>query len=283
MELNVFVLGNTEFTFFQNEKSYQKDSPLITPPHLHPFPEFFIALTGEAIISGDFGQRKITPQDICLMPPLIFHDTIANESYNRLAIPFIIREIDLQDGQLDTYRIFSEMLSATSPYIMPFNSAMLEDINSCLTEDKPFRREKMKNTISLIFIRIVQQLCESPVLCKEIFHYNKKDKYYETLIEIDGCTQFYYSNNMDYRSVCDNFYLTPRQISRIILSEYRRNVVDLRSETRMRQAKFYLENTNYSVAETSDLLGYSTRESFAITFKKHFNISPLKLRNSKNK
>ncbi|MGI6279421.1 MAG: helix-turn-helix domain-containing protein [Acutalibacteraceae bacterium] len=281
MELNRFIFGNAEFTFFQNEKSYKSNSPLLTPPHLHPFPELFIALTGEAAISGDFGVRKISSQNVCIMPPLVYHDVIAGQSYNRLSIPFIIREITPQDSRLDTYRIFSQMLSLKESYITSYNPAVLKDIYSCLVEDKLFRREKLKNIISLIFIDIAARLYEHPLLTEGRFEFTKKDKYYETLIELDQAVQLYFQSTKDYRSICNDMYLTPRQVSRIIFSEYHKNAVDLRSEARMRQAVFYLKKTKLPVAEISEMLGYSSRESFAVTFKKYFCVSPLKVRNFK--
>lgn len=68
-----FVLGNTEFTFFENAGSYTVAQP-VTPPHIHAMPELFIALKGEAVISGDFGKRQITGRNACLIPPRLYHD-----------------------------------------------------------------------------------------------------------------------------------------------------------------------------------------------------------------
>lgn len=86
----------------------------VTPPHIHAMPELFIALKGEAVISGDFGKRQITGRNACLIPPRLYHDVACDTSYNRIALLFVFRKTSSGTDILDTYSAFCERFCAVN-------------------------------------------------------------------------------------------------------------------------------------------------------------------------
>jgi len=271
------VLKNAEISLFLYENiTYQNLK--ITPPHLHPLPELFIILNGSAKLSGDFGSIKVTEQEICLIPPLIYHSIINDSSYTRLAISFIIRELKDAQTDIDIYRLFIELLSSGKPFTTTFNPKLISDIHNCLIKNEPLTDEKLKGILSLIFIEVAEKMITSPVLCKRCVNFSKKNEYYSWLAENDYVIYSYASGKITVEDLSAEMYLTCRQISRIISAEYKMNLKELRRHTRMKQSLFYLQHTEMSISDISKTLGFSSTESFYIVFKNYYGVSPSALR-----
>ena len=266
-----FVLGNTEFTFFENVGSYTV-AESVTPPHIHAMPELFIALKGEAVISGDFGKRQITGRNACLIPPQLYHDVACVSSYNRIALLFVFRKTSSGTDILDIYSAFCELLLRREPFIAEYDPTFLESIFRCLNDAPALRYEKNKHIISLIFLEMIHRSNTDKVYDKAIFI--KKNGYYETVNAFDAEFQKCLSQDKSFRKLCDALFMSERQVLRIVTAEYGKNIVELRSEMRMRRAVFYLENTSLSVSQIAETLNYSTPESFSVVFKKYYQKTP---------
>ena len=266
-----FVLGNTEFTFFENAGSYTVAQP-VTPPHIHAMPELFIALKGEAVISSDFGKRQITGRNACLIPPRLYHDVACDTSYNRIALLFVFRKACSGTDILDTYSAFCELLLGGEPFFAEYDPTFLESIFRCLNDAPALRYEKIKHIISLIFLEMIHRSNTAKVYDKALFI--KKNGYYETINAFDAEFEECLSQNKSFRELCDALFMSERQVLRIVTAEYGKNIVELRSEMRMRRAVFYLENTSLSVSQIAETLNYSTPESFSVVFKKYYRKTP---------
>ena len=266
-----FVLGNTEFTFFENAGYYTVAQP-VTPPHIHAMPELFIALKGEAVISGDFGKRQITGRNACLIPPRLYHDVACDTSYNRIALLFVFRKACSGTDILDTYSAFCELLLGGEPFFAEYDPTFLENIYRCLNDVPVLRYEKMKHILSLIFLEMIRRSNTAKVYDKALFI--KKNGYYETVNAFDAEFEECLSQNKSFRELCDALFMSERQVLRIVTAEYGKNIVELRSEMRMRRAVFYLENTSLSVSQIAETLNYSTPESFSVVFKKYYRKTP---------
>ena len=178
-----FVLGNPEFTFFENAGSYTVAQP-VTPPHIHAMPELFIALKGEAVISSDFGKRQITRRNACLIPPQLYHDVACVSSYNRIALLFVFRKTSSGTDILDIYSAFCELLLRREPFITEYDPTFLESIFRCLNDAPALRYEKIKHIISLIFLEMIHRSNTAKVYDKALFI--KKNGYYETVNAFDA-------------------------------------------------------------------------------------------------
>ena len=260
-----------QFTFFENAGSYTIAKP-VTPPHIHAMPELFIALKGEAVISGDFGKRQITGRNACLIPPQLYHDVAFVSSYNRIALLFVFRKTSSGTDILDIYSAFCELLLRREPFITEYDPTFLESIFRCLNDAPALRYEKMKHILSLIFLEMIRRSNTAKVYDKALFI--KKNGYYETVNAFDAEFEECLSQNKSFRELCDALFMSERQVLRIVTAEYGKNIVELRSEMRMRRAVFYLENTSLSVSQIAETLNYSTPESFSVVFKKYYRKTP---------
>lgn len=77
--------------------------------------------------------------------------------------------------------------------------------------------------------------------------------------------------------------LGERTLQRLLNELFNKSFNTLKFEARMAYATKELMHSNKSIAEISEIAGYSSCEHFSYTFKKHHKISPLKFRNNSKK
>ena len=76
--------------------------------------------------------------------------------------------------------------------------------------------------------------------------------------------------------------ISERRLQRFLAENFNKSFNTMKLEARMAFASNQLMHTDKSIAEISEIAGYSSCEHFSYTFKKHHKISPLKFRrNSK--
>ncbi len=80
--------------------------------------------------------------------------------------------------------------------------------------------------------------------------------------------------------LANKLFMSPRDLQRYLKENYRKSFIELRNDARMAFAANKLKYTDLSIADISDLVGYSSIEHFSYAFKKYYGISPLKYRKS---
>lgn len=63
-----------------------------------------------------------------------------------------------------------------------------------------------------------------------------------------------------------------------MLESYGVNFTNKLRDMRMRAAKYYLSNNEFTITEIANKCGYSTRQSFESSFKKYTTMTPHKYR-----
>ncbi len=272
------ILHNVEITFYiEDEFIFKKLTN--SPPHIHALPELFIILDGNAKVSYDFGEKEITNKQICIIPKKTYHDVINTNSYKRLAVKFSIRQIDDPSAK-NIYPCFHSVINGTEPFVTNFNPLLIKEIFHCLEKEYIFGTEKLKGILTLILIEIAEKLFDESKASEKIEQLKENQNKNLWLAENDIPLYLYSIGKMSTEELSANSLLTPRQISRIVLSEYGYNLLNLKSETRMRRAMFYLNETDMNVSEIAQKLNFSSKESFIICFKKFYGVTPI---NAKNK
>lgn len=270
------VLHNIQFTFYIYESASYENLEY-SEPHIHALPELFIVLDGDATISGDFGSKKITNGEICLIPPRVYHDVVNNASYRRLAIKFSIKKIK-GNSKVDLFSLFSYVITNNTPIKASFNTIFTEEIYNCLKKETPLYDEKLKGLLLLAFIEFSESLYKSSENFPTEEFPNLKESKAFWLAQNDIILHQYACGNCSTKELEETLFLTCRQISRILLAEYGMNLNEFRIETRMRRALFYLQKTNKSLSQISEKLNFSSKESFSVCFKKYFGYPPFSVR-----
>ena len=88
--------------------------------------------------------------------------------------------------------------------------------------------------------------------------------------------------NISLDELASRFFLSKYYICRVFKEITGYTVSEYINIHRVQNAKRYLEETDYSVAEISDLVGYGSMTHFEKTFKTYMTIPPLKYRKTLN-
>lgn len=95
-----------------------------------------------------------------------------------------------------------------------------------------------------------------------------------------------YCSQITLAAVADKVHVTPSYLSRLLLSEYGENFIDLLSSLRISKAKELLLSTDLDVEHITEMVGYKNSKYFIRAFKKLSDTTPgqyrKQMRNSKN-
>jgi YesN/AraC family two-component response regulator len=86
-------------------------------------------------------------------------------------------------------------------------------------------------------------------------------------------------NDITLTSVAEKFHYHPKYLSSLIKKYTGKSFSQILQESRMQEVCYYLENSNMSINELAQLMGYYDRSYFNRTFKKIFNMTPQDYRN----
>ena len=108
----------------------------------------------------------------------------------------------------------------------------------------------------------------------------KQDKSSSLAADIFEWTRINAASGLSVQTVADHFGYNCEYVSKLIKREYGITLKKLIDRYIIEKAKNYLNNTSYSIKEISNILGFSSPNTFINFFKYHEEISPSKYKNS---
>ena len=82
------------------------------------------------------------------------------------------------------------------------------------------------------------------------------------------------NKNITTAAVAEHFHITPIYASRVFKSQYNQTINQYIITSTLDLAAQWLKNSDFTIGEISDLLGYCNDNYFANQFKKYHGISP---------
>lgn len=89
-----------------------------------------------------------------------------------------------------------------------------------------------------------------------------------------------YSENIDILQVSELFNISPKNINNILIYYIEKNFYSFLNQIRIYKACDMLVETNYSIMEISDMVGYNSTKTFTRNFIKLISITPSEFRNT---
>ncbi|MBE6661893.1 MAG: helix-turn-helix domain-containing protein [Ruminococcaceae bacterium] len=99
---------------------------------------------------------------------------------------------------------------------------------------------------------------------------------------LDYCAKNY-SENLSLASLGESLHLSKYYISHLFSDQFHMSFSDYINTLRLAEACRYLESTDRSVTEISELVGFGTPRTFNRVFQKHYNLSPTEFREAREK
>ena len=280
-----FNVENTQITMFIENNIVYRHDRLFSAPHIHPIHEMYIVLDGELIVNPKTPESfYLSQNEGCVFLPFYYHNSISVSDVNtkRLAIKFIFKKIKNLKSEIDFYGILNYAFNY-SDKMTTFNIEQ-NILNDIVSHSKDLTNEFniiiLKNIFSLIFIKIAEQNQEAFYEYKKtnpsVSNYTPSDSIESTIrfINIDYFLEKYTNGQITFSEIAKNLYISTKQLSRIISEKFDKNPKNFFFEYKMKRAEFFLSETDYSIKDIAEFIGYSSANTFTIMFKKYTNISP---------
>lgn len=239
--------------------------------HSHAVSELHIILKGSAKL--EIADKVITLREgeAILIHPDTFHcNTEISTPFLRFSVSFLIKkEYRLRNDPEESYRIFN----AGETILRACN----EIFEECDRGDSFWREEMLSTLLSKLLIHVIRTLrqCQpdqSAANFGNLSTFQRIDHFFA--VSTKQVTKDY-----SRKALAKTLHCSERQLNRLIYSLYGMTFQEKRQLARMDYAKFLLRNTNKTVNEISNLIGYSNESSFYKLFRSECGMTPQEFRN----
>lgn len=254
--------------------------------HQHEFFELLFVLEGTC--QNIFSDRsfELKKGDICIHAPGTIH-TISAFQDNAILVNILVRKSTFDksflglmepDNVLSNFFRHAFYASKDIPYLLfhtKGDSELVQYIKKAEDEYHSlhrYRKQMINAVVSEFFIRLLQKYEH----CIEVpnIHFNGNDN---NLMFILRYMQSNYTT-VTLKELSSIFNYSPRQLQRIILSATGMTFTENIQKQKIEMAARLLMETNKSVSEIGESLGYSSLNNFRKIFKKYFSVTPSEYR-----
>ena len=272
------VCSDLKIVFITDDKSEAIDG---TNVHMHSFFEMFYLQEGTLTVNSENEQYRIGKGQLMIMPPKTYHSTSFSDDAVKKSVLFTFCKVKTQEEE----KLYDKVQAAFSKrgvtvisaceHILGVLGALLE--NSAIERDGAVFRARAYVTelTFMLYDRLSGGDDVSPQYPIE------QNSYWAYKYAIDRLLDIYYSTDISLEFLSEKLYLSPQNITRIISSAYGKSFNELKQELKMRNAKKLLHDTQLSVAEIGEKIGYTSSRGFLSAFLKYEGCTPSEYRKKK--
>lgn len=281
---NALVLDNSCFFKQNNHICISKHNRYaFYPEHSHHFIEMNYMFSGNCtqVVNGE--KISLKKGDI------IFLDIGSKHSINALGkndilINFLFKEKDFKVNLLNKITEFQgktitpffnlsiQQLNQQQCHIFRNNPDndfhfILNNIISEYYFPKSYSNEIIKNNLSTFFLILTRNYKETP------WHLDAKNNNSVLLLQILEEINNNY-NSLTLTSIANKMNYNKNYLSNFIKNQTGKTFTELLNITRINEAHKLIENSDYSITQISEIVGFSSKTYFYSEYKKHFNHLP---------
>lgn len=164
------------------------------------------------------------------------------------------------------------------PYIFEFNNEDADVIVNILK--LLLKEESSKNYSEHLSNLLINQLLIMVFRSNPDFFKNTKTEFEKTIYNIQDYINENYMEDINLDSIENKFYINKYEVSRNFKKITGYNFKTYLILVRLSKAKDLLVNSNLTIAEIADRIGYGSESLFVRMFKKYENTTPTKYRRS---
>lgn len=259
---------------FGNVFYFTTSAPRLTPmiaPHYHSSYELFFVLSGKLTYAFENSSIELEEGDAVLIKPYVLHMTKNSTNVKRILINFKTSWLLDFFSQEALEKVFASFSEVTCFHLDAKNTEKLLDIfNSFEIE---LQRKKMM-LCQFYAIKAIVFLKEKN---KMISNNSNRDtnKIINSAIE-------YINEHPEQKITLDilakNIYVSKQYLNKLFKDKLRIAPAYFVDHVRLKNARFLILSSDYSIAHISELNGYSSPSTFSQKFKKKYGISPSEFR-----
>jgi len=213
--------------------------------------------------------------ELLLLPPGAYHKTILSENCIRMCLSFQLHSS--ADRKVDMF--FRTFRSVHQPVLVKKNQSvrnLLPEISRLADENAPgfLPREKLKVFCNGFLLSLFEVLADDA--CGVTDGVQTAAPSTEYIIDNFFATHFTAASAKE--ELAKVLHLSSRQLHRLLRERYGKNYRQMQNEIRIQVAKGFLLDSDKSISEISECLGYSSPENFATFFKRETGQTPGQIR-----
>lgn len=288
----VVTIGSVHIFTYLSDAVYEKDlnSTWNVHPHNHRNYEIHYIKSGKISLKyQQFNENskvdktvRLSDGDFCIIKPMVYHSISTDGgNVNKISFNFDYK-IKNKDAVGETFdRLFAGLDTVTVLHgaddLGGILSTIFDTQASCIPE---FIGYKRKTLLQWLFLNLTERL--SPVDYSTRMPQVKTDmsedtkRRYKIELFLDHALNL--NGEVRLQDLADFLALSPKQAARVLQKEYGKSFSLLLTEFRIQNAKNLLKNTDTSVGEIAEMVGYETSTGFIHTFKRIMGMTPLEYR-----
>lgn len=243
--------------------------------HNHSYFELHYIEDAPCKLYSNHNCTEIEPGHVLIIPPRLYHRMAYDlKTSTHMSMTFDISTPDTNytSNDLLFYKSFPEN-SATILYANEDLKEILVKLKALSqnSEKEYLTREKMRVLCNSLFIELFELLCSNKTVETSTSKISDEDI-------IDSFFAFEFMSNSANKDLADKLHVSTRQLHRMIKKKYNLNYRQKLNEIRLEIATNFLLNTDKSITEISELLGYSSGANFTTFIKKSTGLTPTQIR-----
>lgn len=257
---------------------FKDDSINIETTHYHNNFEIIFVTKGTSTFLIENKKIKAKKNSLVLLSNLENHSmTIDQTPYER----YVVSVDNLLKINLLPSEIYIKILQNRPndfPYIFEFNNEDADVIVNILK--LLLKEESSKNYSEHLSNLLINQLLIMVFRSNPDFFKNTKTEFEKTIYNIQDYINENYMEDINLDSIENKFYINKYEVSRNFKKITGYNFKTYLILVRLSKAKDLLVNSNLTIAEIADRIGYCSESLFVRMFKKYENTTPTKYRRS---
>ncbi len=244
--------------------------------HTHPYYELHISLHGEYKICFDRGNAFLMqPTMICLIPPETHHHTERlSEASQSLALRFTYRRVNKDANLRPIYDDFHHAMSLCTIPITETSLPIFQLVGVLRRETLTGRTGSdilERLILAELYINLLRILL--PINNAQNKQMPETDNLNTRYIKIEAFLEEHLGESITQKDLADTLFLSSRQLSRILQSIYGMSFREKLTEMRLAKAVELLTETELSLEQISDMIGYDSYSGFYLAFRKKYGMS----------
>lgn len=247
--------------------------------HNHFCTEIHWIETGSSDYICDKTRYHVDPGQLLIIPPGIYHRKASvAKACERLSILVDIASPTEKPNALEDY--FLRIFRPETVQIYAVDSAELTQIHEHIHwlmdrgETDSISMERLRIACNRFFVELLALLAGDSLLKTEN---TSKNTIPEDMV-LENHIAYRFMPGASFSMLAEQLHVSPRQLHRIITQKYGINYRDKMKEIRIEIATNFLRNTDKSIAQIAQIMGYSDTSSFSSFIKRATGRTPRQIR-----
>ncbi len=244
--------------------------------HAHNKYEMFFVLAGNTGIKTPESAYKLQKNDVCLIPPGILHYSSRKNEGLMIAGIFFSFKKAAGKNKNDFYSIFNDAYSSlTEPLVLVSKTQSIEYLRRLIASSNgnaPMSAYECEALCALIFTDITESLMEPELISGRAYpKSNEKDVRAELIADY---MERNYMKDISLKSLSEVLHICEKHTSLFFKKSFNMYFKEYLTELRIDAAKRLILNTDKSLTEISEQVGYKSYNGFYGFFKRLTGLSP---------